>query len=150
MSLLAKTEQRPAMRGTWTLRMAISPHSSSIETPRRDACWSRNEPVPAAHSVFMAKSRIRRRPVIGSSSSRISFESSPPISMIVRTSGCSAPVALACATTSLTGLILYSSPRTAVPAPAKATPSISDGDTSANRSSSAASAVSSGLPRVRM
>ena len=49
MSLLANTEQRPAMRAAQLAVDTTSP-TSSTEYCMRSACWSRNEPVPAAHS----------------------------------------------------------------------------------------------------
>ncbi|MBA7682195.1 hypothetical protein ES703_90542 [subsurface metagenome] len=56
-SVFAKTEHRPAIRGTLALCSASCPNSFSISTPSRCACWSRKEPVPAAQTVFKAKSR---------------------------------------------------------------------------------------------
>ncbi len=85
MSLLAKTEQRPAMRGGCSLRRARRLNSSML-TRSREACNSRNDPVPAAHMLLRAKSTTRGLPS-GPGSRRMSLEASPPISMIVRTWG---------------------------------------------------------------
>ena len=60
--------------------MARSPNCST-GTPSLVDWWSRNEPVPAAQTVFMAKS------VTMPSRSSMSLESWPPISSTVRTPG---------------------------------------------------------------
>ena len=80
MSDSAKTEQRPAI---WAPSFAssASPPNSSTGISSLAAWWSRNEPVPAAQTVFMAKS------VTTPSRSRMSLESCPPISITVRTPG---------------------------------------------------------------
>src|ERR1039458_1256652 len=49
MSLLANTLQRPAIRAAHPAPHTSSP-TSSTEYCMRSACWSRNDPVPAAHS----------------------------------------------------------------------------------------------------
>jgi len=87
MSLFANTLQRPAIRGGFSDFIASSPNSFSMEIPMRLACWSRKEPVPAAHILLRVKSE--RRLVFSASSSciKISLESSPPISITVFTSG---------------------------------------------------------------
>ena len=100
-SLLAKTLQRPATRGGCSDFKAVSP-KSSMETPMRDACWSRKEPVPAAHAPLSAKSATLGRAFPSSFLSTMSFESSPPISKIDFTSGWKCVVPAACAVISLT------------------------------------------------
>ncbi|KJJ83159.1 hypothetical protein OMAG_002969 [Candidatus Omnitrophus magneticus] len=81
MSDLANTLHLPAIRGGALDAAARSLNPSRVSL-RRSACWSRNEPVPAAHTAFIEKSFI---PFF--SSSMISFESSPPISITVFTWG---------------------------------------------------------------
>ena len=56
-------------------------NSSTIATPRWSACSSRNDPVPAAQILFITKSSMRP------SRTWMYFESCPPISKIVSTSG---------------------------------------------------------------
>ena len=53
MSLLANTEHLPAIRAALPARATISPMSSTA-TRMRLACWSMNEPVPAAHSPLVS------------------------------------------------------------------------------------------------
>ena len=86
MSDFAKTVHRPAILGVFFDLRAISANSS-IVNPSLDACWSRKEPVPAAHRVFMEKSFIRRRLRAPSISNMMNLESSPPISTTLPTWG---------------------------------------------------------------
>ncbi len=53
MSLLANTEHRPAIRAELAARATISPISSTASLIRF-ACWSMNEPVPAAQSPLLS------------------------------------------------------------------------------------------------
>ncbi len=125
MSVLANTLHRPAIRGGFSDFRDSSPNSFSMETPSRVACWSKKEPVPAAHIVFMEKSATFICFVVSSCSMSISFESSPPISIIVLASGCRVVAALLCATTSLTKAIFINSDTIFPPVPVIAIPSIS-------------------------
>ena len=102
MSDLAKTVHRPAMRAGLRLSMAMRANSPSMAMPSRSACWSRKAPVPAAQRAFIEKSSsiIWRLP--SSQRRERSFESCPPISMIVCASGWNSPTARVCATSSLT------------------------------------------------
>ena len=101
MSDLAKTVQRPATRAGWREARARRANSPSMRMPRRSACWSRNEPVPAAHSAFMAKSPSAIWPEASSHSTERNLESCPPISMTVRASGWRTPTARVWVTSSL-------------------------------------------------
>src|SRR4030065_504517 len=74
-----KTVHRSPMRTGARDERAISANSPWIRTPRRSACSSRKEPVPAAHASFIAKSTTTP------SSRLMNFESCPPISKIVST-----------------------------------------------------------------
>ena len=148
MSLFANTLHRPAMRGGFSLLSAASLNSSIVK-PSREACWSRNEPVPAAHSVFVAKSRTRTCPFSGSRSSRISFESSPPISITVRTSGVRAAVARLCAMISLMAGQPRISPASLPPEPVTATPRIASRGVRLSMSSSTRRIAWMGWPLVR-
>ena len=53
MSDLANTEQRPAMRAAQLAVHAAGPTSSTVYS-RREACWSMNDPVPAAQSPLVS------------------------------------------------------------------------------------------------
>jgi len=70
-----------------SLPRASAPNSSSIFRPRRSACSSRKEPVPAAQTLFMVKSTT------APFSSETYLASCPPISKMVSTRGsaCTAP-----------------------------------------------------------
>src|SRR3990172_3230715 len=70
----------PSLQGA-VERNALSANSSLMLMPRRSACSSRNEPVPAAQALFISKSTtapFRRL---------INLASCPPISNIVSTDG---------------------------------------------------------------
>ena len=100
MSDFAKTLHLPAiLGGFWDFKAALL--NSSMVNPSLDACWSRNEPVPAAQTPFIAKSAISIFLVASLNFNKRSFESSPPISIAVLTSGWKRSIALACAMTSL-------------------------------------------------
>ena len=66
-------------------------NSSFIDMSSFSACSSKKEPVPAAHALFISKSTIIP------SFKEIYFESCPPISKIVSTSGSISTAACACA-----------------------------------------------------
>ncbi|GBE01406.1 hypothetical protein BMS3Abin08_00835 [bacterium BMS3Abin08] len=87
MSDFAKTLHLPATLGGFSDFMAISANSSTLNL-NLSACWSRNDPVPAAQTEFNEKSLTDSPSVI------ISLESSPPISKIVLTSGLNRFVAI--------------------------------------------------------
>ena len=70
---------------------AMSLNSSFIDMPSFSACSSRNEPVPAAHALFISKSTMILSFI------EMYFESCPPISKIVSTSGSISTAARACA-----------------------------------------------------
>ena len=122
MSLFANTLQRPAIRGGSTDRRAISPNSFSIATPILLACWSRNEPVPAAQMLFISKSTSPVRPVEVSFSRIMSFESSPPISITLFASGYSSHDEVAWAMISFTKTPPRSSVASFPPVPVIAIP----------------------------
>ena len=86
----AKTPQRPAIRAGFSDFKAVAPNSS-IGTFNLCAWWSRKLPVPAAQTVFIAKSvTIPSRKII-------ILLSCPPISKIVCTFGILVLAATACA-----------------------------------------------------
>lgn len=80
MSVLQNTPQRDAMGYTCDESIASLP-SSSFETPSSMAIWSMNAPVPPAQLPFM------RRSVALCSSKNTTLASSPPMSIMVDTSG---------------------------------------------------------------
>jgi len=100
MSDFANTLHLPAILGGF-FDFSASSLNSSIVSLSLSACWSRKEPVPAAQTEFMEKS-LTERPF---SPKSMSFESSPPISIIVLIWGKSLCVEYAWATISLTGSI---------------------------------------------
>ena len=110
----------------------------------RAACWSRKEPVPAAHIPFMEKSDSRACP---SPESMISLESSPPISMIDRAWGYRAMTEADCAMTSLTNAPPSASAARAPPVPVKAAKAISPTAVRARRPASTSASRSKGCPR---
>jgi len=70
MSLLANTLHLPAiLGGSWIWGTSLQT-PSRWETPILLACWSRNDPVPAAHILFISKSTSLDSPVEGSSSEK--------------------------------------------------------------------------------
>ena len=149
MSDLAKTVQRPATRAGRSACIAMSANSSSIEMPSRSACWSRNAPVPAAQSMFMAKSTSSIRPFVSSHETDRNLLSWPPISMIVFASGWNSPAARVCATSSFTWRPPISSaigppPEPVMPTPRSGLPSSPDSSERA-----AASSTSRGRPFAR-
>ncbi len=99
MSLLAKTEHLPATLGGCSLFKARWPKASMVR-PILKACWSRNEPVPAAHTEFIWKSAMRSFPSSPSGAMKMSLASWPPISIMVLASGWKTSVAFAWAMTS--------------------------------------------------
>jgi len=149
MSDLAKTEHLPAMRGGRCDRRARSPNSRSIDRPSRLACWSRNDPVPAAQTVFIEKSSMMPRSEDGSSRTRMSLESSPPISMIVRAPGQRRAAARACAMISFTNSAPRISQASLPPEPVAATARIRWSGCAARSSRSIPSITESGWPRCR-
>ncbi len=78
MSDFANTLHLPAIVGGF-FDLRLSSLNSSIVSLSLSACWSRNEPVPAAHTEFMENSFTPFSPSI------MSFESSPPSSIMVLT-----------------------------------------------------------------
>ena len=74
-----KTVHRSPIRTGAFEERAISANSPLIRIPSRSACSSRNDPVPAAHASFIAKS------VTTPFSRPMNLESCPPISKIVST-----------------------------------------------------------------
>ena len=100
MSDLAKTVQRPAIRAGLREARASAANSPSMRMPSRSACWSRNEPVPAAQRAFMAKSTSTIWPLVASHSTERNLLSWPPISITVRASGWKSPTARVCVTSS--------------------------------------------------
>ncbi len=148
-SLFAKTEHRPAIRGTVRLCNASSPNSPSISIPSRWACWSRNEPVPAAHTVFRAKSRTLLLP--SCLLIKISLLSWPPISIIVACSksGYNLPMAAACAGTSLTNVMPAKEAKNLPAVPVAAKSSKSDSPFLSKTNANWSRTVSIGRPIVR-
>ncbi len=103
MSLFANTLHLPATLGGFGDFSASLPNSSIVRLSRV-ACWSRKEPVPAAHTEFIWKSSILIFLASPSGDSSISFASSPPISITVLTSGWKYSAAFAWAMTSFVKL----------------------------------------------
>ena len=124
MSVLAKTEHLPAMRGGRFERRANSPNSS-MAIPSRLACWSRKDPVPAAQREFIEKSFKIRTPE-ESSLKRISLESWPPISIRVFISLRKFWAARCAAVTSFMNSFFNTDDRTLLPLPVKVTAEISE------------------------
>ncbi len=86
-----KTVHRSPKRPGLSASRASAPNSSSMRMPSFSACSSRNEPVPAAQTLFISKSTTAPR-------FRLMYlESWPPISKIVSTSGSRWTAAVACA-----------------------------------------------------
>ncbi len=125
MSDFAKTVHLPAIRGILAAFSATS-LNSSIVNRSLEACCSRKDPVPAAHRAFIEKSFTRSGafpfPVC---SNMISFESSPPISMMLPVAGCKRPIALDTATISFTKGAPMSEANILAPVPVVAINSIS-------------------------
>ena len=145
---MANTEQRPARRGGFSLFRAMRENSSMLSRKRWD-CWSRNDPVPAAHMVFMAKSSMTRPPP-SAGETRIILASSPPMSMMVRAWGQKTATPRARATISFTTAPSRSGARLKAPVPVSAKPENSSRGYRANISSSTPSATLRGLPLVRV
>jgi len=145
MSDFANTVHRPAILGGLTDFKAISLNSSMVKHSL-DACWSRKEPVPAAHRAFMEKSFIRSFLFVRSSSNMMSLESSPPMSIMLRTWGYRWVNPLDNATISFMNDAPIRREISFAPVPVTATESISN---SFNRFSRADSVTSIGLPLWR-
>ena len=117
-----KTRQRSPNRIGSRDANANCANSPLIATPNFSACSSKNEPVPAAQASFMVKSTTTPSRI------RMNFESCPPISKIVSTSGipiwrqtCVAPV-LCAVISSFTVSAPVSSPISSLPDPVVPTP----------------------------
>ncbi|GBE36378.1 hypothetical protein BMS3Bbin07_00525 [bacterium BMS3Bbin07] len=123
---------------------AQSANSPLMEILSFSACSSRNEPVPAAHALFISKSTIMP------SRRDIYFESCPPISKIVSTSGSIKTAAVACAVISF--FTISAPTKSAImylPEPVVPTPHISTSSpTSFPTSSRPCLTASIGLPAV--
>ena len=107
MSVLQNTPHRDAIGYTCVALSANAPNSSG-ETPRRMAIWSMNAPVPPAQLPF-----IRRSEGCPSEKNTI-LASSPPMSIMVETSGWYILIYCVAATTSCTK---GSDHRSAIPIP---------------------------------
>ena len=115
----ANTEHRPAIL-TGLSHFRASAPKSSMGMPSLAAWWSKKEPVPAAQTVFMAKSTTIP------SRSIIILESCPPISIMVFTSGIMLEAAIAWAVISfLTTSAPTTTDATSRPLPVTPTPQIS-------------------------
>ena len=147
MSDLANTEQRPAMRAARAASRASVPNSSMLSFSR-SACWSRKAPVPAAQSSLNAWSWRKGVPS-GARPTTMYFESWPPISMMLRASGCCVQAAVACATISLTVASPAGPAISSLPEPVTTTPVATASPSAATIARSTASVACQGRPPVR-